>query len=447
MRAVAARPADRPFAVIKVDSTLIFVALLALSNALTPLMYDLTGQRAEGYTDANPYRLATSLAIYTISAGLLFFTLNDAKRVIERAPLMVLAFALPLISMAWSVDLDTTFRRAMAYFLTGVFCLYLATRLTPEEFMRRMLTVLFVGGVASLLYAVLVPKFGIHQDAVLHGAWKGVYGHKNDLGRISSIAVITAAFCQPVTKTQSRMRWATIAIFLFLVVMSQSRTNWFILLGSCCLTPIVKILRWRRLSLGVRVAIVIFLTLSVVLTASVAADQLLSAAGRDATLSGRHTLWRGVNNIIAAKYPVLGAGYGAFFTENGAIHDLAPYLTYWTGIPNHAHSGYLNVRADLGLPGTIILTALIVVLGARLVRLLIREPNRRVWMGFTCLFFLFLVNNYTESVSFKHSDIAWVIFVMIYLYTAIQPANVRAPRRTEVRRPAPFPTSPAKIAP
>jgi O-antigen ligase len=234
------------------------------------------------------------------------------------------------------------------------------------------------------------------------------------------------------------MRWATIGIFLLLVVMSESRTNWFILAGSCCLTPIVKILRSPRMSLGLRITIVVLLALAVVLTTAVAADQLLSAAGRDATLSGRHTLWRGVNNIIAAKYPYLGAGYGAFFTEAGGIPDLAPYLTYWTGIPNHAHSGYLNVRADLGIPGLTVLTLLIVVLGFRLVRLLIVEPNRRVWMGFTCLFFLFMVNNYTESVSFKHSDIAWVIFSMIYLYVSNQPTNVLARRGAGGPRLAPL---------
>ncbi len=443
----AATQSARPISVINVDTTLIFFALLALSNALTPLMYDLTGSRAESYTDANPFRLVTSLVIYTISAVMLCYTMNDAKRVLERAPLMVFAFLLPLISMVWSVDPSTTFRRAGAYFLTGVFCLYLVTRLSPEEFLRRMLKVFFVGGVASLLYAVFVPKFGIHQDAVLHGAWKGVYGHKNDLGRICAIAVITAAFCQPLTKAQQRMRWATIAIFLFLVVMSESRTNWFILLGSCTLTPIVKILRSQKISLGLRIFFVASLLLGVVLMTSVGADQMLSAAGRDATLSGRHTLWLGVSNTIAAKYPYLGAGYGAFFTEKGGISDLAPYLTYWTGIPNHAHSGYLNVRADLGIPGILVLTLMIVVLGVRLVRLLIREPQRQAWMGFTCLFFLFLINNYTESVSFKHSDIAWVIFVVIYLYTAIQPANTRAPRQIGVKRRAPLPALPARAAP
>ena len=37
---------------------------------------------------------------------------------------------------------------------------------------------------------------------------------------------------------------------------------------------------------------------------------------------------------------------------------------------------------------------------------------------FGAVFVLFLINNFSESVAFKHSDIAWILVLLAYIYAA-----------------------------
>lgn len=401
-------------------------ALLTLANALSPLFYDFFGSKSAEYTDVNPGRLANTLLVYAIAGGIAIRRIGATREVLARNPFLLMLFLLPLVSILWSADPSTTLRRAFAHLLTGCLCVYIVGSLSPEEFLRRLTLSFFIGGIASILYTIGSPYNAIHHGGGIGGSWKGVYAHKNELGRICSIALICAYFTAPLTIAQKRIRIATILLFVFLLIMSQSRTNWFIVAAMFGIVPLTNWLRNPRVAPGLRIFAFLLVSGGAVLVITLGADALLAAVGRDATFSGRATLWRGVQAIIDEKYPYLGAGYGAFFTRAGGIYQLTPYLSAWSGIPNHAHNGFLDTRANLGLPGVILLAAFIVVTGKRLITRVMADTDRRVWGAFTALLFLFLINNFSSSVSFKHSDMAWVILVVIYAYC--QPPRTTAPR-------------------
>jgi hypothetical protein len=59
------------------------------------------------------------------------------------------------------------------------------------------------------------------------------------------------------------------------------------------------------------------------------------------------------------------------------------------------------------------LIAFIVVTSIQLLRCIVREPHRAAWPAFACLVFFFVMNNITETVAFKHSDITWAIMVIV----------------------------------
>jgi O-antigen ligase len=170
--------------------------------------------------------------------------------------------------------------------------------------------------------------------------------------------------------------------------------------------------------------------------------------GRDDTFSGRTSLWTGAIAVAKATHPLLGAGYRAFWTDAGA-GGVREYVLDWARLPTHAHNGYLDVWLDLGVPGVLLFAVFIVVTVFRLARRVLREPGEPAWAAFSIFFFVFLLNNFSVTVAFKHTDIAWIFAVLACLYThgcvsARLPiaARLRIPRRRIEPTFAPAPLQP-----
>lgn len=413
------------------------IALLFLTGALVPLLHDLSGTRVEARGDSNPLRLGLATLLYLIAGLLALRSIGGTVRTLQRNPLIVALLLLPLVSVLWSVAPDLTFRRAAACALTIVFCIYLAGRLSPEDLLKRLMFVLLLGGVASIFYSVFVP-YGMHYDAGNAGSWKGVYGHKNDLGRVSAIALIISYFVRPTNQAERLYRFLTIGIFLFLLAMSQSRTNWLIMTAMAGFVPLLSLFRNRGFTLPLRVLLVLSFGIACVALVVAGFGDLLAAVGRDETFSGRQSLWEGVITVVSDRYPILGAGYGAFFSELGGVRELYYLVASWGSIPDHAHNGYLNVWADLGAVGLITLVLFLVTTFAHLLRCSVNQPDRAVWGALCALMFFFFLNNISSSVALKHSDIAWVTVLIASVYARAPIGSVLhrrlAPRPVNLRR-------------
>ena len=413
------------------------IALLFLTGALVPLLHDLSGTRVEARGDSNPLRLGLATLLYLIAGLLALKSIGGTVKLLQKNPLIVVLLLLPPISILWSVAPDLTFRRAIACSLTIVFCIYLAGRLSPEEMLKRLMFVFLLGGVASIFYSVFVP-YGVHYDAGNAGSWKGVFGHKNDLGRVSAIALIVSYFVRPTNQAERLYRFLTIGIFLFLLAMSQSRTNWLIMIGIAGFVPLLSLFRSRRLTLPLRVLLVLSFGIACVALVVAGFGELLAAVGRDETFSGRQSLWEGVITVVSERYPILGAGYGAFFSELGGVRELFYLVASWGSIPDHAHNGYLNVWADLGTVGLVALVLFLVTTFAHLLRRSIDEPDRAVWGALCALMFFFLLNNISSSVAMKHSDIAWTVVLIASFYARVPMRSLlqqrSAPRFISLRR-------------
>ena len=409
-------------------------ALLFLTGALVPILYDLGGPRVEARGDSNPLRLGLATLLYLIAACLSLKSIGRTTKLLHENPLVVALLLLPPVSMLWSVDPEATFRRSIACSLTTVFCVYLAGRLSPEELLKRLMFVFLLGGIASIFYSIFVPQYGLHFDQGNVGSWRGVYGHKNDLGRVSAIALTVSYFVRPSNEIERLYRYVTIAVFMVLLVMSQSRTNWLIMVGMVGFLPLLSLFRSRRMTLPLRFLVVAAIGLAFIALVVGDLDDLLAAVGRDESFSGRESLWSGVISVVSAQYPILGAGYGAFFSDLGGVRELT-YLVAWGSIPDHAHNGYLNVWADLGAVGLVILLLFLFTTFAHLLRRSVVEPDRAAWGALCALMFFFFLNNVSSSVSLKHSDIAWSVVLIASFYA-------RAPLHSAVRsHPWPRPVS------
>ena len=187
--------------------------------------------KKQGYTDLNKLtQKIKELQGEILAKGQA--PLPTSPRDIKDDPLLIAMFVLPVVSVVWSVDHGTSARRVVALVMTGIYCVYLARRLSPEDFLRRLLLALFVGGLLSLLYTALDPAQAIEHSMINSGSWKGVYGHKAILGRIAAVAVTVSVYVRPRHVWEGPLRWITIAIFVFLAIKSQSRASWLMMGGG-----------------------------------------------------------------------------------------------------------------------------------------------------------------------------------------------------------------------
>jgi O-antigen ligase len=388
---------------------------MLVSQALGPLlMIGSSGDEALG--DSNPATMLSALLIYLVAFFLLMRRPNAMMDTIKDNPLLIVLFAFPVVSIVWSVDMGVTFRRAVALVMTGIYCVYLARRLSPDDFIRRLLMALFVGGVASLIFTVVDPSHAIEQGAINHGSWKGVYGHKAILGRIAAVAVTVAVYVRPRFWWERAMRWSTIAIFVFLAIQSQSRASWLMMGGGVAFMLLLAVMRNKRLSAGIKMTIATCMGLAVLAVAATMFGQILAAFGRDDTFSGRTSLWEGAVAVAEAHHPVLGAGYRAFWTVAGS-DGVRDYVQNWARLPNHGHNGYLDIWLELGYAGLALFAVFALVTIWRLIGRLLREPGEPAWAALAIFFFVFLLNNASVTVAFKHTDIAWIFAILACLYT------------------------------
>ncbi|HKY19250.1 MAG TPA: O-antigen ligase family protein [Rhizomicrobium sp.] len=416
----------------RLESFYIFVSLLLVTQALGPLLMAGTSSE-DALGDSNPATLLSALLVYTIALALLARRPGAVTETIQDNPLLIAIFALPVVSVIWSVDHGTSFRRAVALVMTGLYCVYLARRLSPDDFLRRLLLALFAGGVCSLIFTVIDPQHAIEHGAVNNGSWKGVYGHKAILGRIAAVAVTVSIYVRPRFAWERAVRWATIAIFLFLAVQSQSRASWLMMGGGVCFMVLIAVMRNRRFSSGIKLSAAFAVGLAAAAAGAVLFEQILAAFGRDDTFSGRTSLWEGAVAVASANHPVLGAGYRAFWTAAGA-EGVRDYVQHWARLPYHGHNGYLDIWLELGYAGLALFALFVVVSIGRLIRRLLRESDEPAWAAFAIFFFVFLLNNASVTVAFKHTDIAWIFAVLACLYTrgcvnARLPVLARAERR------------------
>jgi O-antigen ligase len=398
------------------ESFFIFISLMLVTQALGPLLMAGSGGGDDALGDSNPATLLSALLIYTIAFFLLGRRPGVAMETVRDNPLLLAVFLFPMVSVIWSVDHGTSFRRGIALLMTGIYCVYIARRLSPDEFLRRLLLALFVGGVLSLIFTVLDPAAAIEHGAINNGSWKGVYGHKAILGRIAAVAVTVSVYVRPHSFWDRVMRWATIAIFLFLAIKSQSRASWLMMGGGIGFMILIAIMRNRTLSSGIKLTIAIGIAMMVLASVAVLFEQILAAMGRDDTFSGRTSLWEGAIAVAKAHHPILGAGYRAFWTDAGA-DGVRDYIQHWARLPNHGHNGYLDIWLELGYAGVALFAVFVIVTVTRLVRRLLREPGETAWAAFAIFFFVFLLNNASVTVAFKHTDIAWIFAVLACLYT------------------------------
>jgi O-antigen ligase len=390
------------------DWLLAFAALLVLTDVFDAALYAAFGNRAELLPHAPISRLLL-LAVFAAAAILLA---ADSRRAVEHARAAWFLWppiGLALASAAWSDQPGRTMLWSVGLFGTSALGLALATRFSARA--QAVLVSATVGSVAlaSALAIVLWPGIGIHR----RGDWRGVFVQKNLLGRVLALGT-AAAGVVALSARQCALALVTLLLYAAVLWGTHSLASLFAAVTTLAAALLLLVARARRrhavaILAGGAAATVLIVVLLITTRPG------LTFVGRNETLSSRTTIWREVLSA-GMQTPWLGHGYGAFWTSPSGQRALAGI--HMKMPINHAHNGFLDLFAELGLTGLVLVAAPLAIVAAGAFRHALEAGAPAcLWPAAYVVFFA--ASNVAESALLRHK-IYWALYVAVACHVARQ---------------------------
>jgi O-antigen ligase len=264
-------------------------------------------------------------------------------------------------------------------------------------------------------YAALfvAPDRAIHSafgDEPWHaGFWRGHLLHKNVSAPVFSILCMFGIYC---LRAGAPLRgWAITLLAANFVLHTGSKTTigflpiaiGLVFAGRAVRSPSLMILAHLAMS-----ALIFGLTLG-----SIYSDTLLSitkALIDDPTFTGRDDIWKFASASIAER-PWLGQGYASFWLSPVIMGMEANFEASWDvrGIVT-GHNSYLDAVLMFGVPGGILMTALLFVKPLFDYIRAYRRPQARILADFCVMVVIFMTYNaMLESFVLHRADPMWLL--------------------------------------
>ena len=328
-------------------------------------------------------------------------------------PLLVL-LGVCVASIFWSVSPGETYNNLKAVLRNSLLGVYIATHYTPKQQMHLFA---FVTGIAAILSFVLspLPEYGYAEFGGHQGLWIGIYTHKQILGRMMSLGVISLLIT---AWDSSRYRnWALFGSILAvaLVILSGSRTSWIALGVSLSFMPFYKIFKQKyRQRTILLVFAVLIIQVGVVLIAGNLETIVVDLLGKNLELSARIPIWD-FSIQQGLEKPLLGYGYRAFWSSL-SLDFIAS--KFWRTTSFHGHNGFIDIFLQLGFIGLLSCCLSFFLIIPRVLKLMsVSDGLENFWMlQYVLAIFTF---NLTERSTFLSNDSLWIFTISICLSTSI----------------------------
>jgi O-antigen ligase len=328
---------------------------------------------------ASVFGHTVSLRMVLLAAGIVLASIAVAKEKDVRAlPPIWIPFLLwgawALLSLTWSIEPERSlkeWRNEVFYSGAGLWVCYVGAQATNAP--RVFLTV--SGAAIALACTVALYEYTRGREHYMAGWHGGAGDHSSALVTLVSCVAVAAWY----GSRSGWPRWSVFALWTVMAMMLASgyatlnRTLWlafavqFTLLGGLVLarTPGFSSSRRARLALSA-CAIAALLGCGVILV-NIQAERE-AAGGKALETDTRLALWPQVAQYVQAR-PVVGYGFGRGLLQ-GDLQDKFKQVdqNLW-----HAHNLFLEALVQLGVPGLLLLLALLGVL--------LREGWRRVRQG------------------------------------------------------------------
>lgn len=385
------------------------LSLLFFTDAILPSLNEISG------INIAPIKLALANGISLVSILLIISRYKKVIPIVVGEKWLWLLLGIALASTFWSDVPSTTLRGSVFLGQITLFGVYFAARYSLKEQLRLLAVTFSIVVLLSIAIALALPSYGVmtfQEGGVHQGAWRGVYIHKNGLGRMMVLSALVFLLSTSSNHKYRWIAWFGFILSIALIVLSTSKTALVILLASIVLLPFYKALRWSS-SLAISFAISTLLvggSVAVLLVSN--AEAILGAFGRDLTLTGRTDLWAAVIDKIGER-PWLGYGYGGFWRSWEGESAQVLSIIRWAA--PHSHNGFLDLWLDLGLLGLLAFALSFLAVCWRSIVYLRLTKTSEGLLPLAYLTFLLLAN-LTESSLLRQNSL-WILFTVITFST------------------------------
>ncbi|NJM56912.1 MAG: oligosaccharide flippase family protein [Synechococcales cyanobacterium RU_4_20] len=377
---------------------------------------------------------------YVATAGLLALRWQQALKLVRREAWLPGIIVFAGLSLLWSVDPEITKTRAIALLGTSLFGLYIASRYSLRQQCYLIASALGCATVLSLGFALLLPEYGI-MGGTHAGAWRGIYTHKSNLGKVMALAASLFLLLLGDARSWVGKLLLTggLALATGLLILSQSTTG---LVNGCfllILIPLWRVLRFRApvllpvLLVGAGGAIASFYTVWL------RTETVLGWLKKDITLTGRTELWSILQDVIGRR-PWLGYGFNGFWESGWG----SPVAEVWRAVgwqAPSAHNAWIDIWLELGLVGLVLFSLSLVRVVAQAMHWgRLSSTAADFWP--LLLLSTMLIGSITENTILAENDIFWVLYCAIVF--SLAQSTVRA--SAAARGPGALSGNPLKLA-
>ncbi len=346
------------------------------------------------------------IATYIVFAVLLIVRWEKTWVVIRRDRFTLLLAIFTVSSLFWSATPDETLSKSIAFVGSTLFGIYLATRYTLKQQIEILAYAFSIVIGLSFFYGLALPQYGI-MGGVHQGDWRGIYSHKNTLGKqmvLSAATFLTLALNSQQKSWKPLFGLLASVVLIALCTSKGAMINLSILLatGSLC-----YLLRWQLRFLvptlmgGITLGTISFLWIMNHL------EEIAAFLKKDLTLTGRTDIWSLVFDMIQKK-PWFGYGYFGFW--NGWDSDAAYVWRAFNWDAPNAHNGFIDTWVQLGFVGlALFLLGLYFHLLHSLLQLRCTSEPEYIWP--VLLFVYVIFSNLPESNALQPNDLFWVLYV------------------------------------
>ena len=401
------------------------ISLLLYSGG--PLTVILSGGASEGGDEEletseggdNSLILILFFLNYIITFILLVLRWKKVIYVIDKNKWITALVALAVISIFWSAIPSKTISRGIAIVGTTLFGLYLASRYSMKQQLQLFAWMYGIAIILSFIFVGVLPKYGV-MSGLHEGKWRGIYNHKNTLGKVICPGIIIFLLLAIDSKKKGWLLWLGFLLSLFLLLRSTSTSSLLnavmLLAASLC----YRVFRWRDDWMIPGLISVITIGGSLYLFLSTNSELFLTSLGKDTTLTGRGDMWPYIFEMIG-KSPLLGYGYGAFWSGPDTPSYYIWQTTGWN--PPNSHNGFLDLWLHLGLLGLclFIFEFLVITLPKALNWMRLTKKSEGLWPLLYMTYML--LANLSESTLMVQNDLFWVFYTSIAFSVSILPKN------------------------